>query len=158
MTQRPNRTDSVVHGLRAWARGAYDLEAAVELLVRAFDGRFAQAGQPWIITVARADRTTVRLDAGELVAVGVEGPYSGGERRLLAIAASLLGAHPVQLAEVIPGLDRENTALVLAAIAHANGSHEHSAVAFDADTGAMRLERQPSLYPWPGPDSEVSQP
>jgi hypothetical protein len=33
-------------GLRLWARGGYDLEAGVELLIRAFDGRFARQGCP----------------------------------------------------------------------------------------------------------------
>ena len=35
-------------GLRAWAKGLYPLEAAVEVLVRAFNGRFASPGNPWI--------------------------------------------------------------------------------------------------------------
>ena len=34
--------------LRAWAHGMYTTEAAVELLIRGFDGRFAAAGNPWI--------------------------------------------------------------------------------------------------------------
>ena len=44
----------------------------------------------------------------------------------LRIAASLseLGV-PVDLADAVTGLDRHNLALVVAAISHANGSHEH---------------------------------
>ena len=34
--------------LRARARGSLPLTAAVELLIRSFDGRFAAASQPWI--------------------------------------------------------------------------------------------------------------
>ena len=44
---------SVVDGLRRWARGAYAEEAAVELLVRSFGGRFCSTGYPW---VRRCDR------------------------------------------------------------------------------------------------------
>ena len=40
---------SVTHaGLRLWAKGLYPLEAAVELLARTADGRFASPGYPWI--------------------------------------------------------------------------------------------------------------
>jgi len=53
------------------------------------------------------------------------GALSGGETRLLRIAASLLGGPPVDLSRNLAGLDREHLQLVLDAIAHAGGSHEH---------------------------------
>ena len=34
--------------LRAWAKGIHGLEAATELLIRGFDGRFADPGCPWV--------------------------------------------------------------------------------------------------------------
>ncbi len=34
--------------LRAWANGMHTTEAAAELLIRGFHGRFAAAGNPWI--------------------------------------------------------------------------------------------------------------
>lgn len=34
--------------LRNWARGSHPDEAGVEFLIRAFGGRFAGAGYPWI--------------------------------------------------------------------------------------------------------------
>ncbi len=37
-----------VERLRAWANGSLPLSAAIELLVRAFDGRFARTDEPWI--------------------------------------------------------------------------------------------------------------
>ncbi|MCB0912482.1 MAG: hypothetical protein KDB60_12785 [Propionibacteriaceae bacterium] len=40
--------DVVADGLRAWARGIYPLEAAVELLIRSCGGRFASSGMPWV--------------------------------------------------------------------------------------------------------------
>ena len=36
--------------LRAWAKGDYTLEAATELLIRAFGGVYAELRQPWIHT------------------------------------------------------------------------------------------------------------
>lgn len=36
----------VHNALHRWAKGLYPLEAGVELLVQAFDGRFARHGQP----------------------------------------------------------------------------------------------------------------
>jgi len=51
---------------------------------------------------------------------------SGSDNRVLRIAASLseLGV-PVDLVDAVTGLDRHNLALVLAAVSHANGAHEH---------------------------------
>ena len=77
------------------------------------------------------------------------GAWSGGEQRVVRIAASLLGGPAVDLSEDVPGLDRENLALVLAALAHANGSHEHSGVETAPDGRPLRFVRLTSLYPWP---------
>ena len=44
---------------------------------------------------------------------------SGGERRLLAIAASLGSGEPVDLADALTGLDSWNAQVVVDAIAHA---------------------------------------
>lgn len=77
------------------------------------------------------------------------GAWSGGERRLVRIAASLLGGPAVDLSEDVPGLDRQAAALVLAAIAHANGSHEHSEFQFNEDGTPRGFSRVPTLYPWP---------
>ena len=77
------------------------------------------------------------------------GVCSGGEQRVARIAASLLGGSPVRLDDDIPGLDRPSLDLVLAALAHANGSHEHSGFARDETghpTGIVKLQ---TLYPWP---------
>jgi energy-coupling factor transporter ATP-binding protein EcfA2 len=82
---------------------------------------------------------------------------SGGEQRLLRIVASLAGGAPVSLADNVPGLDREVTDLVLAAIAHANGSHEHPNIHIDHARGVAVLGgRLPSLHPWPEPADNPS--
>lgn len=64
-----------------------------------------------------------------------------------------------ELGALVPGLDRDATAMVLAAVAHANGSHEHSGTptpdpaARLVETGSGKrfsFALLPSLHPWPG--------
>lgn len=126
--------------LRAWAKGMYPLEAGVELLIR--HGKAIYTGAPWI----HDDGERAWLDVETLL--NETGAWSGGEKRLVAIAASLIGEERVNLSDEVTGLDRPSLDLVLAAIAHANGSHEHSDVEFDAD-GQARVVRLGPLYPWP---------
>jgi hypothetical protein len=52
------------------------------------------------------------------------------------------------LADLVTGVDRAHVALVLAAIAHAAGSHEHSDLVPGPD-GRWRIEPLGSLHPWP---------
>ncbi|NKX55921.1 hypothetical protein [Arthrobacter mobilis] len=118
--------------LRAWAKGMHTIEAATELLIRAFGGRYAAVGRPWI----RKDGSDGKPWIDFEVIPECIGGSSGGERRFLMLAASLADNVPVVLSDTIPGMDRENLDLVLAAIAHAGGSHEHS-------------DKLGSLYPWP---------
>ena len=82
---------AVIDGLRRWARGAYAEEAAVELLVRAFDGRFASVGYRW---VRPCDRPGWYWLDGERLVDGT-GTLSGGERRVLAITGSLVSGAPL---------------------------------------------------------------
>ena len=134
----------VVDGLRRWARGAYAEEAAVELLARAFGGRFASAGYRW---VQPCDRPGWFWLDGEALTYHT-GALSGGERRLLAVAGALVsGAALSDLAGVLSGLDRPNLALVLAALAHAGGSHEHTDVTVQGDRAVFR--RLSPLVDWP---------
>lgn len=108
--------------LRRWAKGLYPLEAGVELLIRAFDGRFANPGQPW---VQQGDDPGWWWIDVEQMNEDYYAALSGGETRLLRIAASLLDGEPVDLSRNLAGLDREHIQLVLAAIARASGSNEH---------------------------------
>ena len=144
----------VADDLRAWARGLYPLEAAVELLIR-FNGPCGSPllTGPWIAHDASRDRFWFNADT----ALAGAGQLSGGERRTLTIAASL--AEPdvsVDLFDALPGLDREHLALVLAAVAHAGGSHEHSVIVPDpegswqsADDVRLASRRLGPLYDWP---------
>lgn len=126
--------------LRAWANGIYATEAGVELLINT--GFAVSENSPWITW------------SGQYAAIDVEalldhsGVWSGGEKRVVRIAASLLGGPPVDLSEALPGLDRRMMSEVLAALAHANGSHEHSEMTFDADGVPKGFQRLPSLHPW----------
>lgn len=76
------------------------------------------------------------------------GGLSGGEKRFLRIAASLGGEEPVALSDVIPGLDRSILDLVLAALAHAAGSHQDSEM-FEQPEGILSSKRVQTLHPWP---------
>ncbi|VII98682.1 hypothetical protein [Arthrobacter sp. DR-2P] len=66
----------------------------------------------------------------------------------LMIAASLGGDEQVALSDVVPGLDRALLDLVLAALAHAAGSHQDSVI-HEKPEGVLGFERVDTLYPWP---------
>jgi hypothetical protein len=63
------------------------------------------------------DAVITALDSGHL-------PASGGEQRIVRIAASLAAGHPVSLRDAIPGLDQRNLGLVTTAIRHAAGQRQ----------------------------------
>ena len=136
---------AVVDSLREWAAGVYGLEAAVELLARFNDGRLLPGS--WIERDAERGRYWFSADMVP-EAVGV---LSGGERRVLAIAASL--AEPtltrVGLGDLVTGLDRDALDLVLAALAHAGGSHEHTRPVFGLDGTYAGTRELPALHEWP---------
>jgi hypothetical protein len=112
--------------LRYQAQGTYCLEAAAELLI---------AHRSWL---HRADFTSEFLEIrrglvdGRAMAV-VDWPAaittlqagglacSGGEHRILRIAASLAEEIPVDLRDALTGLDETNLDLVTAAVLHAGG-------------------------------------
>ena len=141
---------TVIAGLREWARGGYATEAAVELLVRSFGGRFASCGEPWIRHRPRG----YWLDVDVLA--DFTGSLSYGERRVLAVAEALASNGPLtELTDVLAGVDRRHLQLILAALAHAGGSHEHSGIRRADD--AIRFERLGPLVEWPRPDSGGSE-
>ena len=51
-------------------------------------------------------------------------PCSGGEGRVLRIAASIAGGVPVDLREAVTGLDEANAVLAAAAVLHAAGHRD----------------------------------
>ena len=113
--------------LRACARGIHPLEAGTGLLIDCgswlhrddFTSRFITAGtsiSDGVTLLASTDweAAVTALHAGEL-------PASGGERRMLLLAASIAGGTPVSLNDTLPGIDRRNASLVVSAVAHAAG-------------------------------------
>jgi hypothetical protein len=113
--------------LRAAASGIHPLEAGTSLLIECgcwlhredFTGQFVTTatsisdGTTLLATIDWEAAITA-LDAGKL-------PCSGGERRVLRLAASIAGAIPVNLYDNLPGLDQRNARLLINAIRHATG-------------------------------------
>ncbi|GAA4743016.1 hypothetical protein GCM10023328_25680 [Modestobacter marinus] len=122
-----------------------DLESA---LVRAAVGDYA--AEAAVLLLAESGHWLPRLQAAGLVAIALDadatdgGPWaavqwadldgalrtgaiggSGGQLRLLRAAASLAEGQPLDLSDLTAGLDRDELVLLLAALAHAAGSHEH---------------------------------
>ncbi len=109
--------------LRAAAAGMHPDEAGTELIIS--HGAFLHRDDftRYVDTAASIsdgtpmawidwDAVITALDSGHLT-------VSGGERRLLRVAASLAIGHPVSLRDAIPGLDPRNLHLVTTAIHHA---------------------------------------
>jgi hypothetical protein len=63
------------------------------------------------------DAVISALDSGHLLS-------SGGEQRIVRVAASLAAGHPVSLHDAIPGLDQRSLHLVATAIRHAAGQRQ----------------------------------
>lgn len=85
------------------------------------------------------------LGAGRLVG-------DGREVRMLLAAASIAEGHPVDLGDLAAGLDRGALTLLLAAIAHAAGSHDHRADRNDVEQAADVAVLPGPLFPWPVAD------
>ena len=108
--------------LRAWARGIYPDEAGVELLIghavfldRAdFTSRF--------ISIPGGGAGLAVIDWPAAVAALDDSlPCSGGENRMLRLAASLAAGIPVNLRDALTGIDDHGIQLVINAVRHASG-------------------------------------
>lgn len=151
--------DASVHaGLRAWVRGRLAEEAAVELLVRT---GFARPDHPWVRHGGVEPGWWVKWEALRDTLENT-GYLSEGEHRILDLAASLAGVTPqgFDLGRAVSGLDRDYLQLVLAAVAHAGGSHEHRAfelvrAADGALVPAETGDPLPPLVAWPAAEDDV---
>ncbi len=124
----PAATDPPLAGqLRAWARGIYPDEAGVELLIghasflhRAdFTSRF--------ISIPGDGAGLAAIDWPAAIAALEDSlPCSGGENRMLRLAASLAGGIPVNLRDALTGIDSRGTQLVVQAVLHASGHRPSS--------------------------------
>ena len=121
--------DDIAAALRACANGIYPLEAGTELLIASgaflhrhdFTSRFIEHG------TSISDGTTPMADIdweAAIIALHAGGlPCSGGERRILQLAASLAAGIPVSLQDAVTGLDDRNTDRLITAIRRASGKH-----------------------------------
>jgi ADP-ribose pyrophosphatase YjhB (NUDIX family) len=111
--------------LRAWASGIYPDEAACDLLINQatwlarsdFRDHFTHPGtSPGDAELASIDwpAAITALNEGSL-------PCSGGEERILRLAASLGDGLPVNLRDATTGIDTRNAELLSQAVLHANG-------------------------------------
>ena len=126
--------------LRENAAGHRAREAAVELLIRAWHGRFAGTGNPWIKTDQHAAWV-----AWDKITDDTTGALSSGERRYLVIARDLAVG---PLSEIDGGMDLTSSALLLGAVEHPAGAGT-STYAVDHTTGQLHTIEMPRHYPWP---------
>ena len=121
--------DQLATALRASAAGFYPLEAGTELLIDKgtflrrddFTTRFVHHGTSEAIPMAAIDWDAAinALASGGL-------PCSGGERRILQLAASLAAGTLISLRDTVTGIDDANIALFVTAIGHASGKRPQS--------------------------------
>ena len=122
-------TDDLTAALRACAAGLYPLEAGTELLIE--NGTFLRRDDftTGFIEHGTSDgnpMAAINWDAAITALANGNLPCSGGERRILQLAASLAAGTPVSLRDTVTGLDDHNIARLLTAIWHAGGqSHQN---------------------------------
>jgi hypothetical protein len=113
--------------LTAAAIGIHTLEAAAEFIIGCgcwlhrddFTSRFVTVGPDssdagTMLASIDWEAAVTALDAGEL-------PCSGGERRVLRLAASIAAGTLVSLSDALAGIDDRNAVLAIQAVARAAG-------------------------------------
>jgi hypothetical protein len=118
-------TDDLTATLHACAAGIYAVEAGIALLTS--NGTFLQRDDftTRFISHGTSNGTpmaTVDWDAAITALASGSLPCSGGERRILELAASLAGGIPADLRDTVTGLDNDYTARFITAIRHATGN------------------------------------
>lgn len=133
----PGSLAALAAALRASASGLYCAEAGTELLIAcqswlwrpdfttAFITTGRGLGDGTVMAVIDWDTAIGALNGGGLAC-------SGGEGRMLRLAASIAGGIPVDLREALPGLDRANLALAATAVVHAGG-HRDAGITLPSD-------------------------
>lgn len=121
--------DDLAAALRSWAKGLLSTEAAVELLIGHGTWLYREDFLEIAVEFGREITDGVILAAVDweaaVAALETGGlPCSGGEGRILRLAASLAGAVAVDLGSALPGLDERNIAGVARAVLHAAGHRD----------------------------------
>jgi hypothetical protein len=113
---------SLPAALRAGAEGLCALEAGTGLIIA--HGTWLERGDfscfiHYGTGTAAIDweAAITALDAGEL-------PSSGGEKRMLRLAASLADQAHVSLGDAITGMDEHNVGLLIKSVRHASGRRQ----------------------------------
>ncbi|PSK95819.1 hypothetical protein CLV30_12871 [Haloactinopolyspora alba] len=114
-------TTALAAALATWAHGYLPDEAAVKLLTDSGMLRkvahLARPGDEF-----DQDHTRMWIDWTEAADwLDNDGILSGGERRVIAAALSIAEARPVNLGEVLAGVDHNNARHILAALVHVAG-------------------------------------
>ncbi|MCW2901185.1 MAG: uncharacterized protein JWO67_3450 [Streptosporangiaceae bacterium] len=135
------------------AVGDYADEAAVLLLIN-FGHWLRQLQVADLITIVpdiECDGLWAQIAWAGLESALVAGRIVGsnGEVRVLRAAASIAEGHPVDLGDLAAGLDRPALTLLLAAIAHAAGSHDHWETTYDVGGVPQSGRQLPPLIAWP---------
>jgi hypothetical protein len=133
LDSRQLTVDQRAAGLRAWAAGAWGIEAAVELLIR--HGYWLR-DDDFLHTAAQcpqADHDHADVEAAPFMGIDwklaaafteASGVASPRDMAMLRLAISLAShRQPVALAAELAGLDDANIRLVMTAIGHAAGWH-----------------------------------
>jgi hypothetical protein len=118
-------TEAIIAALRAYVAGFPADQAGIELLI-SHGGFLTRPGVTRFVNTFAciSDGTPMaQIDWQCLHTAWHEGQLtvSGGEWRILKIAASLAAGTAVSLRDTLPGLDDRNLGLVLTAIQHAAG-------------------------------------
>lgn len=141
----PGSLAALAAALRASASGLYCAEAGTELLIACqswlWRSDFTTAcittghglGDGAVMAVIDWDTAIGELNGGGLAC-------SGGEGRMLRLAASIAGGIPVDLREALPGLDRANLALAATAVVHAGG-HRGAGITLPGDRPPVMRKR-----------------
>lgn len=153
-------TSSLAAALRACAAGLYPLEAGVGLLIAHdtflhrgdFTSRFVFHGTS--ISDGTTSMAAIDWDAATTALAAGELPCSGGENRILRLAASLAAGIPVDLSDTTTGLDQRNIQLLVSAIRHASGQRQpHEPGTPESD---LRHTSGQAIETPPPPQSHVS--
>lgn len=113
--------------LRACADGLHPAEAAAELLISHASWLCRNDFRDGLVDVGTSitDSTTLMaaIDWPAAITALDEGslPVSGGERRVLRLAASLAGGIPADLRDAFTGMDTANVDRAVRAMLHASG-------------------------------------
>ena len=109
-----NPTTTLAERLVNSAKGYYPAESAALIITQAIRGILPDKLAPAINDHPDVGRAFIDWEH----AVEISGAFSGGERRIINLAASLASPHNINAGDVLSGLDDTNARIVLEGLAH----------------------------------------